>query len=170
MKTIISADARQPGYTYTCSAPAGKHFDPAFKPDLTPQQMLELGIFGGIYFTDFDPKEFPSAWFKKYKASTTGVHDASLNFFKIRASQPLAEWQRKGWINEAHDPRGWIQWYFRYYMGRRLPDEDQRQIKRWKAAQRHVAQLVRNCRTGDTMCRPRQRQALLHWAYDSRKL
>lgn len=170
MRTIISQDVRQPGYTYTCTAPIGKQFDVQFKPDLTPQQMLELGIFGGIYFTDFDPNEFPKTWFAHYHASTTGAYDASLNFFKVNASQSLAEWKRKGWINETHDPRGWIQWYFRYYLGRRLPEEDARQIKRWKAAQRHVAQLIRNCRKGEHACRPRQRQALLHWAYDSRVL
>jgi len=44
-----------------------------------------------------------------------------------------------------------------------------RQIKRWKAIQRHIAQLTKNCRKGDFSCRPKQRQALLHWAYDSRK-
>jgi len=67
------------------------------------------------------------------------------------------------------DPRGWFQCYCRYYLGRRCPD-DERQIKRWKAMIRHVALVKKNCRKGDIMCRPKQRQALLHWAYDSRKI
>jgi hypothetical protein len=68
-----------------------------------------------------------------------------------------------------YPPRGWFQWYCRYYMGRRMPDEDGRQIKRWKAIRRHVRQLQLACEPGDLSCRRRQRQALLHWAYDSRK-
>jgi hypothetical protein len=49
-----------------------------------------------------------------------------------------------------------------------MPGEDERQICRWKALRRHIAQLRRACEPGDVWCRPRQRQALLHWAYDSR--
>ena len=55
-------------------------------------------------------------------------------------------------------------------MGRRLPGEDRRQIKRWKAMGRHIAQIKNNCPPRDLSCRPRQRQALLHWAIDSRKI
>lgn len=86
--------------------------------------------------------------------------------FGINASQSLAEWRRKGWIYEE-DPRGWFQWYCRYYMGRRCPD-DERQIKRWRGMVRHLAQIKKNCQPGDWDCRRKQRQALLHWAYDTR--
>lgn len=144
-----------------------KNTDPEFRPDLTPKQMLKLGVFGGNYFQG-DVAEYPAEWFTNAKISDHG-HDPELNFFKVDASQPLSVWQKKGWIYPG-DPRGWFQWYCRYYMGRRLPEEDARQIKRWKAIKRHVSQLQAHCQPGDISCRPRQRQALLHWAYDSRKI
>ena len=91
-----------------------------------------------------------------------GRRDPSLNYFGVDASQPLSVWRKKGWIH-PDDPRGWFQWYCRYWLGRRCPD-DERQIKRWRALRRHVAQLQQNCQAGDLGCRRRQRQALLHWA------
>ena len=128
--------------------------------------MLRLGVFGGLYMTDCR-KEFPKSWFARAKLSPA-KRDHSLNCFGVDASQPLAEWRRKGWLHED-DPRGWFQWYCRYYTGRRHED-DARQIKRWKAFRRHVGQIGTHCEPGDVFCRQRQRQALLHWAYDSRKL
>ncbi len=136
-----------------------------FKPELTPKEMLELGVFGGLYFSD-KPKEFPRAWFAHAKLSPDKKRHAELNYFKVNASQPLRVWQAKGWIH-PQDPRGWFQWYCRYYLGRRT-DDDARQINRWLAMRRHISQIKNNCRAGDIFCRPRQRQALLHWAYDSR--
>ena len=164
---VVVNDRMQRGYTYYRTQPAGKNFDPDFKPQLTPQQMLRLGVFCGKYMTD-SKKEFRASWFKRAKLSPKG-RDCSLNYFGVDASQPLSEWRRKGWIH-PEDPRGWFQWYCRYYMGRRLPDDDERQIKRWKAIRRHVAQIKNNCEPGDMGCRRRQRQALLHWAYDARKI
>jgi hypothetical protein len=166
-KKIVVNDKMQKRYTYTLVEPAGKNFDPEFKPQLTPKQMLELGVFGGRYMTDCR-KEFPKSWFRNAKLSP-GFHDPKLNFFGINASKPLSYWNNKGWIHPA-DPRGWFQWYCRYYMGRRMPDEDLRQIRRWKAMKRHIVQLRNNCISGDWNCRKKQRQALLHWAYDSRKM
>jgi len=157
----------QQGYRYTCTEPIGKNFRSDFKPDLSPKEMLELGVFGGKYMTDCQD-EFPADWFTKAKLSPE-KSNPKLNYFGVAASQPLAVWRVKGWIY-PDDPRGWFQWYCRYYMGRRMPDEDDRQIKRWQAIRRHIAQIAHNCRQGDMTCRPRQRQALLHWAYDSRKM
>ena len=130
--------------------------------------MLQLGIFGGDYFQEA-PKEFPKDWFEGVELSSSGKADKSLNYFEVNASQALKEWQKKGWIY-PEDPKGWFLWYCRYYMGRRIPDEDKRQISRWKRMRRHVSQIESNCTVGDESCRPRQRQALLHWAYDSRKI
>lgn len=167
-QTVTVNDKMQHGYSYVRSEPAGKNFDPDFKPELTPKQMLELGVFGGKYMTDCI-HEFPADWFAQARLCPDR-HDPNLNFFHVNASQPLSVWRQKGWINEAHDPRGWFQWYCRYYMGRRLPAEDARQIKRWKAIRRHLAQIAKNCRPHDALCRPVQRQAVLHWAYDPRRM
>jgi len=165
-KKILVNDKMQKKYTYYLTESEGKNFHPEFKPDLTPKEMLELGVFGGKYMTDCR-KEFPVSWFKKAKLSPE-KRDKSINFFGINASQPLFVWRKKGWIYKE-DPRGWFQWYCRYYMGRRVPEEDERQIKRWKSYRRHLAQVVKNCREKDYWCRPKQRQSLLHWAYDSRR-
>jgi hypothetical protein len=165
-RTVTVNDKFQRGYRYVLTAPAGRNFDPGFEPELTPAEMLALGVFGGLYMTDCR-KEFPKSWFARAKLSP-GRRDNALNCFGVDASQPLAEWRRKGWIHRD-DPRGWFQWYCRYYAGRRMED-DARQIKRWKAFRRHIRQIEMNCERGDIFCRPRQRQALLHWAYDSRKI
>ena len=156
----------QKDYSYYLAEPPGKNFHPEFRPDLTPKQMLKMGVFGGRYMTDCRD-EFPADWFIQAKLSHER-HEPGLNFFGVNASQPLSVWRAKGWIYHE-DPRGWFQWYCRYYMGRRCPD-DQRQIKRWKAMKRHVAQIRRHCKPGDLTCRRRQRQALLNWAYDSRRI
>lgn len=168
-KLVIVNDTMQIGYQYERTEPIGKNFHQHFKPHLTPKEMLALGVFGGVYMRDCR-KEFPKDWFlhARFQVKDRFDHDRSLNFFKVNASQPLSVWKQKGWIWKD-DPRGWFQWYCRYYMGRRCSD-DLRQIKRWKAMRRHASQLVRHCRPGDASCRPVQRQALLHWAYDSRKM
>lgn len=165
--TVVVNDLMQQGYRYELVEPAGRNYDAEFRPELTPKQMLALGVFGGRYMTD-TRGEFPADWFDGAKLSP-GRSNPALNCFGVDASQPLSVWRDKGWLSED-DPRGWFQWYCRYHLGRRLPAEDRRQIGRWKAMQRHVAQIRRNCEPGDLFCRPRQRQALLHWAYDSRKL
>lgn len=164
---VVVKDLMQKNYHYYLVEPKGKNFHPEFKPALSPKQMLQLGVFGGKYMTDCE-KEFPKDWFKKAKLCHE-KHDAKLNFFRVNASQPLWVWRQKGWIYKE-DPRGWFQWYCRYYMGRRIPKEDEKQIKRWKAIVRHAYAVAKNCRQGDWTCRPKQRQALLHWAYDSRKM
>jgi len=151
---------------YYRTEPAGRNFAPGFAPELTPKEMLELGVFGGKYMTDCRA-EFPASWFARAKLSPR-KHDPTLNLFGVKASQTLAEWRRQGWIR-PQDPRGWFQWYCRYYSGRRTSD-DRRQIRRWRAIARHVAAIRANCERGDLQCRRRQRQAVLHWAYDSRRL
>ena len=159
MKTLVIVnDLMQQNYRYWRTEPEGEHFAEDFAPELTPAEMLRLGVFGGKYMTDCRD-EFPDEWFEGAKLCHER-HDPTLNYYKINASQPLSVWRAKGWIH-PDDPRGWFQWYARYYSGRRIAD-DARQIARWKAIRRHLAQLRLHPE------RLRQRQALLHWAYDVR--
>lgn len=166
-KIVVVNDIMQKNYRYELVESAGKNFHPDFKPGLTPKEMLALGVFGGKYMTDCR-NEFPEDWYTDAKLCHER-HDPDLNFFKVNASQPLSVWRKKRWIYK-NDPRGWFQWYCRYCMGRRTAEEDLRQIKRWKAMIRHLSQIKKNCRPGDLNCRKVQRQALLHWAYDTRKI
>ena len=131
-KRVVVNDCMQQGYVYYLTEPVGKNFDPDFKPQLTPREMLELGVFGGKYMTDCED-EFPRTWFKNAKLSPDGA-DPEVNLFGVSASQPLSEWRKKGWMR------------------------------------RHIAQVKKNCERYDFDCRPRQRQALLHWAYDPREI
>ena len=165
-KIIVVNDKMQQNYRYQLEEPMGKNFALDFMPDFTPKEMLELGVFCGRYMCDCQ-NEFPKDWFEKAKFAKE-KKDCRLNFFRINASMPLSYWEKKGWIY-PDDPHGWFQWYCRYYYGRRIPEEDRRQIKRLKAMKRHIAQIKNNCLEGDWDCRKRQRQALLQWAYDSRR-
>lgn len=164
-KTIKVKDLMQV-YEYELVEPIGSNFHPEFKPELTPKEMLSLGVFGGKYMNDCK-SEFPSDWFEGARMSLD--KNVALNYFKIDASMPLFHWKEKGWLH-PDDPRGWFQWYCRYYYGRRMEEEDLRQIKRWKAYRRHASAIRSNCKPLDMECRRKQRQSLLHWAYDSRKI
>lgn len=164
-REIFVYDLMQKDFCYMLTEPVGSHFHPDFTPDLTPKEMLTLGVFGGRYMTDCTA-EFPDDWFEHARLCHER-HVPEFNYFGVNASMPLCEWRRKGWIH-PDDPRGWFQWYCRYFMGRRGVD-DARQIARWRAMTRHIGQIRAHCDTGDSHCRIRQRQALLNWSYDSRK-
>ncbi len=139
-----------------------KEFYKDFKPELSPKQMLELGVFGGSYF-GMNIKEYPKSWFKKAKLSKS--FDINLNCFKIESGLSRDHWIKKGWIFKE-DPLGWFQWYCRFSKGRRIPHIDQIQIRRWKNFKRHVMAIKKNCDEGDFSCRKRQRQAILQWSYN----
>lgn len=161
-KIIDVNDKMQAGYRYQLTAPAGEDFSDAFEPYFSPAQMLEMGVFEGKYCNDC-MDEFPKKWFENAKIGENP--NPALNYFGIKSRQPLSVWRDKGWIY-GPDPRGWFQWYCRYYLGRRLPEVDSIQIKRWKGFARHAGQIRANCEPGDIFCRRRQRQALLQWSYD----
>lgn len=141
----------------------GSQFAPEFAPAYSPAEMLRMGVFEGKYINDC-VDEFPQEWFDSAKLSDFA--DPTLNYFGVKSRQPLSVWQQKGWIY-GPDPRGWFQWYCRYFMGRRLPQTDAIQFKRWRAFARHAGQIRANCDSGDVFCRPRQRQGLLQWAHDA---
>ncbi len=169
-KKITYSDNFQKKYRYELTEPVGKNFDALFRPDLTPKEMLKLGVFGGAYFIGVPtgiPSDLPREWFRGVTLSQDNTKHKEHNYFHVDASQSLKVWQEKGWIY-SDDPHGWFQWYCRYYLGRRIPEEDKRQIARWWAMRRHITQIKKHCEGGDTTCRPVQRQAVLHWAYDSR--
>jgi hypothetical protein len=160
-KTTVN-DKMQSDYSYVLEAPMGAEFDPSFAPYYTPKEMLAMGVFEGVYMNDCTD-EFPADWYAEAKLSKRP--NEAVNYFGIKSRQPLSVWRDKGWIY-GPDPRGWFQWYCRYYMGRRLPEIDAIQIKRQRAFSRHAGQVRANCYPGDVFCRPRQRQGLLQWSHD----
>jgi hypothetical protein len=161
-KEVMVCDRMQTNYRYELTQPLGEQFAEGFKPFFTPKVMLEMGVFEGRYLNGCT-EEFPIVWFTNARLSKHA--DASINYFGTKSRQNLSVWRENGWIY-GPDPRGWFQWYCRYYLGRRIPDIDQLQIKRWRGFARHAGQIRANCYPGDIFCRPKQRQALLQWSYD----
>ena len=147
-----------------------------FEPMFTPKEMLEKGIFGGTYFAELiDHKDFPEEWFENIDESfyKSDKYLTKVNFFKIKSGQSQEEWEAKGWMHKD-DPRGWFEWYCKYFLGRRHED-DERQIKRWaafcgpKGRWRNIiyAKLhASGCGIENSQDVSRRiQQSLLHWSY-----
>jgi hypothetical protein len=158
-------DTMQERYSYTLQEKYG-NVDPRMKAALSPRHMLVEGVFSGKYMNDCR-NEFPTEWYTKGKFSI--VPDAQLNRFRVKSRLSLSEWRTRGWIVDP-DIRGWFQWWCRYYIGRRIPGVDDKNISRWRSYKRHAAQVRINAskegREGDETFRPSQRQGLLQWAHD----
>jgi hypothetical protein len=176
------------GYSYVLTAGPGD-LPPEFQPELTPGEMLMLGVFEGKYLNDC-VAEFPAEWFMGAlmtgRLSPERPDPARCNLFGVASRQPLSVWRENGWApsrarrgrTDDHyhgllgdpatnpDERGWFQWYCRYWMGRRIPELDRVQIGRWRSFRRHAGAIRANCSRGSLGCRPRERQALLQWAYN----
>lgn len=169
-ETVHVDNLMQTDYIYTRTHDEWDFSDlEGFAPELLPHEMLRLGVFWWKYFGDIPGTgEYPErfeALIKKVSVWVWHPADPERNCFKVDASQSLAIWEEKWWI-DPQDPRGWFERYTRTYFWRRS-DDDTRQIKRRKNIVRHLWQLKANCDKGDVTCRPRQRQAVLHWSYDS---
>ena len=164
---VIVNDKIQSGYTYRFDRAYGTQLRSGISAGAHAKRDAALGhLLRQVH--DRLPRRISTKLVRASQAVAGGDATAGSISLALTRSQPLSLWRAKGWIH-SDDPRGWFQWYCRYYMGRRMPDEDRRQIARWKAMRRHIRQVQRNCHPGDLACRPRQRQALLHWAYDSRR-
>lgn len=161
---------------------------PDFTPNLTPEQMFRLGSFGGTYwrpiYSSITKKnykdqhlEFPKSWWKgipkNWLVTDFKDYDDSINKYKVQVGTTLEFWEDKDWITEL-DPYGWVQWYCRFYLGRRDEKEDKRQIKRWKNLAgkkgRFKNMLINMIKKKDTTYNdytvsPNIRQTLQHWAY-----
>lgn len=172
------------GYTYTLAEEPGA-LPPDFQTELSPAEMLMLGVFEGAYLNDCY-REFPAEWFLGGLMMGTlspRNPNPAVNLFGVKSRQPLSVWRENGWVtglepilgksrrpilasSESNpDDRGWFQWYCRFWMGRRIPDLDKVQIGRWHSFTRHAGAIRANCKKGDLLCRPRERQALLQWAW-----
>jgi len=147
-----------------------------FRPMLTPKEMLGRGVFGGTYFSSLiDPKEFPDDWFSGLDEIfyLSDCYRSEINYFKVRSGQSQKEWEEKGWMHRD-DPRGWFEWYCKYFLGRRHED-DNRQIKRWLAFcgpkgrwRNRIYAQIHSVGCGIEMSGDisrRIQQSLLHWSY-----
>lgn len=179
-KKIIVSDKMQHNYSYVLSARAGKDFDVGFLPQLTPAKMLQMGVFEGKYLNDCT-MEFPREWYIQAINSNSlsfDKPDITCNEFEVKSRLSLQKWRSNGWIPIMPgdpDVRGWFQWYCRYWIGRRIPQLDAKQISRWRAFVRHSGQILASYKRLESPPitnkekrhhRAKQRQALLQWSYN----
>jgi len=156
---------------------------PEFRPNLTPRQIFALGSFGGTYWRpirsgitkkSYTNKHREFSWLRTIskKKLTNVLCDISINNYNVRVGTSLTFWEEKGWMN-ARDPYGWVQWYCRFYDGRRS-DDDERQIKRWVQLagpkgrfRKWLITLIRKKKGywNDIIISPKIRQTLQHWGY-----
>ena len=156
---------------------------PDFKPNLTPQEIFDLGSFGGTYFrpiySSVTEKKYENIH-KNYKylndipseKLTSSIYNKKINKYKVEVGTSLDMWEEKGWINECH-PYGWVHWYCDFYNGKRCYD-DKRQIERWKNLagvngrfRKMLISLIKkkDGKYDDFSISPKIRQTLQHWGY-----
>lgn len=163
---------------------------PDFRPNLAPSDIFRAGAFGGTYWRPITSgvtgksyrnahKEFPDAWWRGLKPSqlVAADYDKSVNRYGVAVGTSLAYWESKNWIT-AHDPYGWVQWYCRFFRGRRVPGEDARQIARWKGIageggrfRKRIEGMIKTnaalpAAKRKQVVSPKIRQTLIHWAWN----
>jgi hypothetical protein len=150
---------------------------PDFRPNLTPYEIFKMGSFGGTYWRpiystvtkkhyknadlEYDWKDIPRSKLIK----PWNDYDKNINKYKVKVGTTLESWEHSHWIH-PQDPYGWVQWYCRFYDGRRTKD-DERQIKRWVQTagpnSRFRLRLINIIKAKKDS--PAIRQTLQHWAY-----
>ena len=164
---------------------------PEFTPNLTPQEIFEMGSFGGTYWRPIysgllkkklkdQHKKYPKTWWKNlpenWLTSEWDDYDKTINKYNVKVGTTLEYWEEKKWINETH-PYGWVQWYCDFYNGERS-DDDERQIKRWVSTAGPKSRFRRNLinqilkkktKYDDYEVSPKIRQTLQHWGYELQK-
>lgn len=157
---------------------------PDFRPNLTPYEIFKLGSFGSTYWRpiysqitkknhknadlEFNWRDIP----RNKLIKPWNEYDVKSNKYKVKVGTTLEFWEESGWIH-PQDPYGWVQWYCRFYYGRRTTDDD-RQINRWiKTAgpksrfRLRLINMIKKEKTSynDYTISPAIRQTLQHWAY-----
>ena len=158
---------------------------PEFAPNLSPRDIFKLGSFGGTYwrpiYSSVNKKkyknvhhQYPKQWWKNIPETHLSQpnYDTQLNKYKVKVGTSLDFWESKQWINPTQ-PYGWVHWYCDFYNGKRGED-DERQIKRWKALAGPKGRFMRFLVTqilkkkgkwNDETISPKIRQVLQHWGY-----
>ena len=152
-----------------------------FGANKMPVEIIREDAFGGTYFRDIY-SGVTGEWYKKLwkkfdqlkdidqKFYCSDYYDRSINRYSVKCRTSLRFWENKGCINET-DPYSWFQWYFRYWLGRRLKD-NKKQIDRWKGiVSRFRGKLVEMIKDAgskfdDYSISPKIRKILLHWGYE----
>ena len=161
---------------------------PDFTPNLSPQEIFELGSFGGTYWRPITSAvtgktyknvhlQYPALWWKnidkKYLTTTWSKYNKKINNYGVKVGQTLEAWEEKDWITANH-PYGWVQWYCDFFLGKRHGEEDLRQIKRWKGVASKQGRfrkwlvtliLKKDSTYDDGDISPKIRQTLQHWGY-----
>ena len=133
----------------------------------TPIEVIREGAFGGTYFRDIysgvNKKWYKNSW-KEFdqlknidkKNYCSDYYDMVLTRKSMVLMRNIAQiLGKQGWINNEIDPYGWFQWYFGYWLGKRLKN-DERLVKMIKDV---------GSKFDDYSISPKIRQILLHWSY-----
>lgn len=162
---------------------------PHFNPNLTPNEIFDLGSFGGGYwrpiYSSVLEKNLENQHYKKSKWNISLLfsnipedklsnekYNKNINKYGVKCGSSLEDWQHNGWITKQ-DPYGWVEWYCYFYLGRRTID-DKRQIKRWLSFtgpngrfRKNLINKIKNQnrKFDDYTVSPVIRQSLQHWGY-----
>lgn len=136
---------------------------PNFTPYYTPIEMFKMGIFGGTYFK-LETK-LPDKFLEESKGLLISENKENKlnNRYGVISGSSLEWWLQQNLIHKD-DPNGWVEWYIKFYYGRRHEDDD-RQIQRFRAfVTRHLGMLRGFEAKGKDSLKTKQN--LLQWAWN----